>query len=286
MVTVPSDRPLRICLVGNPHKPAVPPTFERLRAWLQAERHDVTAALDGDVAGSLAADHDFVIVLGGDGTILTVAGALGERQLPIIGVNMGKLGYLAEYSADELQRYFAQIRSDRSLVSHRMMLELEITPPSGPPQRRAAVNDCVIHAGAPFRMIELGLALGGQEVTHITGDGLILATPTGSTAHNLSSGGPILQPDVQAIIVTPICPHSLTHRPVVVSPEACVEVRALQCGAGTTAVIDGQQSMAFPEGTRLEARRSPHAFRLVRHPDRPAWLTLVRKLSWGRGPLP
>ncbi len=279
-----ADATTRICLIGNPHKPDVPAAFERIRAWLAQKPVRLTAEMDGETALRLAEPHDLVIVLGGDGTILRVAGLLGQRQVPICGVNMGKLGYLAEYSVDDLQRHFERIVGDARLVSHRMMLDVETQAPSGPPQRRVACNDCVIQAGPPYRMIELSLRLDGFEVTRLTGDGLILSTPTGSTAHNLSSGGPILQPDVQATIVTPICPHSLTLRPVVVGPDAVVEVVALRSNEGTAAVIDGQLSTPFPSGARIVARRSATTFKLIRHPDLPAWKTLIRKLSWGHGP--
>ncbi|MFO0972123.1 MAG: NAD(+)/NADH kinase [Phycisphaerae bacterium] len=274
----------RVCLVGNPHKPEVVSVFPAIRDWLAKQPIALTAELQGDIGARLANGHERVVVLGGDGTILWVARLLGERQSPIVGVNMGKLGYLADFSADDLRQHWARVLGDRSLISARMALELEILAPGGAAQRLMAFNDCVVHAGAPFRMIDLELRLDGQTVSQITGDGVILSTPSGSTAHNMSCGGPILQPDVQAIIVTPICPHSLTHRPVVVGPHACVEIGAVHANTGTTAVIDGQQSVALAPGARIIARRAAQTFQLVRHPDRPAWLTLVRKLSWGQGP--
>ncbi|MCK6456535.1 MAG: NAD(+)/NADH kinase [Phycisphaerae bacterium] len=270
----------RICLVGNPAKPLVPPAFERVRNWLA--NHDLTAELDGDLQRVLSSPFDLVIVLGGDGTLLRVAGALKHPHTPIVGVNMGKLGYLAEFSEDDLRKHFDRVLNDPSLISERMALRVEITTPRTAPRQLRAVNDCVIHAGAPFRMIQLRISIDGQHVTDIAGDGLILATATGSTAHNMSGGGPILQPDVQAIALTPICPHSLTHRPVVVGPDARVEVRAIETNEGTTAVIDGRENLPLPRESLVTAQRAAEPFRLVRHPDRPAWLTLVKKLSWGQ----
>lgn len=244
----------------------------------------ISGTLDGDSELIGSERHDRVVVLGGDGTILATAGQMGPHRSPIIGVNMGKLGYLAEYSVEDFETHFEKAVGDNALVSERMMLGVEVHVPGGAVRLGWACNDCVVHAGAPFRMLELAVRLDGQDVTRIAGDGLIIATPTGSTAHNLSSGGPILQPDVQAIIVTPICPHSLTHRPVVVGPDATVEVIAVRSNEGTTAVIDGQQSIALPTSSRIVVRRSKETFRLVRHPDRPAWKTLIRKLGWGKPP--
>jgi NAD+ kinase len=274
----------RVCLVGNPNKPDAPPAFDRIRKWLIGRGVQVVGGVDRQAATHLAESHDMVIVLGGDGTILTTAGLLGGCQSPIVGVNLGKLGYLAEFTVEDFEKHGERLLADASLVSQRMMLDVEIHTSGRPVRRRFAFNDCVIHAGQPFRMIELAVRLDGQDVTHITGDGLIVATPTGSTAHNLSAGGPILQPDVQAAILTPICPHSLTHRPIVVGPDAVIEVSPLRTNEGTAAVIDGQQSQPLSVGGRVLARRAAETFRLVRHPDRPAWKTLIRKLSWGRPP--
>jgi len=274
----------RVCLVGHPNKPDVPKAFERIRQCLARQKVHIAGELGANLPALLAEPHDLIIVLGGDGTILAAAGLLNTRQVPIIGVNLGKLGYLAEFSLDDFERHADRLLTDPSLVSQRMILDIEIALSGRPPQRRLAINDCVIHAGPPYRMIELALRLDGQDVTRITGDGLILATPTGSTAHNLSAGGPTLQPDVQAAILTPICPHSLTHRPIVVGPDALIEVAPLRTNEGTSVVIDGQQSTPLAADGRVTARRASQTFKLVRNPDRPAWKTLIEKLSWGRTP--
>jgi len=278
----PSSR--RVCLVGHPGKPDVPKVFERIRAWLTQRSIHPTGRPDGKIAPDPANPHDFAIVLGGDGMILATAGMLGAHQIPIVGVNLGKLGYMAEFSVDDFERHGDRVLSDPSLVTQRMILDVEITVAGRPALHRYAFNDCVVHSGPPYRMIELGVRLDGQNVTHFTGDGLILATPTGSTAHNLSAGGPILQPDVEGAIITPICPHSLTHRPIVVGPHATIEITALRSNEGTTAVIDGQYTTPLPVGGRIAARRAKQTFKLVRNPDRPPWKTLTDKLSWGKPP--
>lgn len=273
-----------VILVGNRNKPDVPAAFQRLKNWIEHRNVRVSGTLDRDAAPIVANSNDRIVVLGGDGTILATAGQMGAHQSPIVGVNMGKLGYLAEYSVEDFQQHFDRILSDPSLVSERMMLQVEVHVNGSEVRHGWACNDCVVHAGQPFRMVELSLRLDGQDVTHIAGDGLIIATPTGSTAHNLSSGGPILQPDVRAIIITPICPHSLTHKPVVVGPDATVEILSIRSNEGTTAVIDGQQSIPLPAKSRILIRRAGDPFKLVRHPDRPAWKTLIRKLAWGTPP--
>jgi NAD+ kinase len=277
-----TDEQPRVCLVGNPHKSGVAAIFQQLKTWLRSQQVQLSASLSDDLTELLAREHDLIVVLGGDGTILAIAARMATHKTPIVGVNVGKLGYLAEFNAEELQQFWPQVLGDASLISPRMMLEIEVGAPDSPPLRRLAVNDCVIHAGHGFRMIEMALHLDGQHVTRISGDGLIISTPSGSTAHNMSAGGPILQPDVQATIVTPICPHSLTHRPVVVGPDAVVEVVVERSNEGTTAVVDGQPCSMLPAGSRVSARRASESFRLVRHPERPAWKTLIRKLRWGQ----
>lgn len=272
----------RVCLVGNPQKPEVVAAFDATRAWLAQQPIRLASELGGDIAARLKSAFDRIVVLGGDGTILRVARLLGTRQTPIVGVNMGKLGYLADFSTADLQQHFRRIVTDAALISARMMLEIEVVSADGAVQRGFAFNDCVIHAGAPFRMVEMVLRLDGQGVSRVVGDGLILSTPTGSTAHNMSCGGPIVEAGLDAVIVTPICPHSLTHRPVVVGTELGLEVDVVRCNEGTSAVVDGQESFALQAGGQVRVRRAAQTFKLVRHPERKAWRTLVEKLGWGR----
>jgi NAD+ kinase len=221
-------------------------------------------------------------VLGGDGTLLAVGQALRYRQVPIVGVNLGKLGYLADFAADELEHDLDRILSDPALVSKRMTLDVSVTPPSGPGWDGLVLNDCVIRVGQPFRTVNLALTIDEWPVTTIVSDGLILATPTGSTAHNMASGGPIVQPDVDAIVLTPMCPHSMTHRPVVVGPAAVVGVLIHPASEGAAVVLDGQLVHPAPGGTRISVKKSQHTFQLVRNPRRQGWETLIQKLKWGQ----
>ena len=225
---------------------------------------------------------DRVIVLGGDGSILAVARELGPCQVPIAGVNLGKLGFLAEFSAADVGRHLDAILHNPGIVSTRMMLHAVITRPEGQTVQSLAVNDCVVHAGPPYRMIDLSITVDGKHLTDFSGDGLVLATPSGSTAHNMSVGGPIVQSEVRALILTPIAPHSLTHRPLVVAGQSNIEVVARRANNGSMVVVDGQVPLSFNAGDRLLVSQAGCEFQLVHNPDQPPWYTLTKKLKWGQ----
>lgn len=278
-----STRPQRVFLIGNARKPKVPETYDRLRTWL--EHKGLLAGCDLDCRPELIeqAQPDLIIALGGDGTILAVGQALQHRQVPIIGVNMGKLGYLADFSADELQRDWDQLVGHPELVSRRMMLDAKLTSLNENGYDGIALNDCVIRVAEPFRTVALDVEIDGRFVTTIICDGLIAATPTGSTAHNMSCGGPIVEPDVNAIILTPIAPHSLTHRPIVVGPNARVRIVVGATSDGAALVLDGRFVRPLNPGAQLALSRSTETFQLVRNPRRGSWESLVLKLKWGQG---
>jgi NAD+ kinase len=271
----------RIFLVGNPQKPSVAAAFKHLKNWLSAKNVLIGADLEGRPELMPAAKPDLVISLGGDGTILGVAQAMQQNQVPIVGVNMGKLGYLADFTPDELESDFDRIISDPDLISHRMMLDVAIHEQTGKTKTGISLNDCVIRVGEPFRTVGVSVSIDNLPVTTILGDGLIVATPTGSTAHNMSCGGPIVQPDVDAIVLTPLCPHSLTHRPVIVGPESKIDITLQKNVGGCAAILDGQAIHPLSSGSTLTLRKSKQTFQLVRNPRRKAWDLLVQKLKWG-----
>ena len=272
----------RVFLLGNAGKPQVRAAFDRLSKWLDGLGVLIGSDLSGDLEMINKTHPDLVIVLGGDGTILSTGHAMMDRQVPIVGVNLGKLGFLADFTVDELEKHFEQIIRDDKLVSRRMMLEVVVAEPAGGTWRGIALNDCVLRAGTPFRTVGLSVQVNGEPVTTIVGDGLILSTPTGSTAHNMSCGGPILQPEADAIIMTPMAPHTLSHRPVVLRADSRVEVAARETNEGTAAVLDGQIIRSVPAGTRVLVRAAREQFQHVRNPDRSGWQTLVNKLKWGQ----
>lgn len=272
----------RVVVIYNPDKPQVEATLDSLLAELG--RHvDVTGTgVIAETARLSETGPDRIIVLGGDGSVLGVARALEDRQVPIIGVNFGKLGFLAEFTCEDLRQNLEAAVADPRIVSRRMMMAAEIAGNARTTVRSVAVNDCVVQAGPPFRMVELSVSVNGEHLTDISGDGLVLATPNGSTAHNMSAGGPILQPEAHAIVLSPISAHSLTHRPLVFAGDSIIEVVARRANAGSTLVIDGQLPLAVSAGDRITVRRWPHDFQLVRNPAQTKWHTLTTKLKWGR----
>lgn len=271
----------RVYLLANPDKKNAKAVLEELRDFAATRCEVVGAELKRDGKIPLA---DRVIVIGGDGTLIGVARSLADKQIPLVGVNVGKLGFLAEFSVEELRGQFDRAMTDDSLIRRGTILQLTVERRGNVVDRALAINDCVIQAGPPFRIIRLGIAVNGEPLTRVGGDGLIVCTPSGSTAHNLSAGGPILQPDVDAIIMTPLCPHSLTHKPLVVDRESVLQIDADAVNEGTTAIIDGQVSCPLQTGDRVTVRRFPTDCLLVRNPLYPKWHKLVTKLHWGQSP--
>ncbi len=271
----------RIFLLSNPDKVAAAEAMDELASFASPQCQVVgtdkgfDCLRDGD-------EIDRLIVLGGDGTLISVARSLGEKQVPLIGVNVGKLGFLAEFSLSELQTHFERALSDETLLRKRMILDVVVSRDGCIIISHLAINDCVIQAGAPFRMISLGISIDDLPLTEVSGDGLIICTPNGSTAHNLSVGGPIIQHGVDAIVLTPMAPHSLTHKPLVVECDSVVDVVATSVNSGTTAIIDGQVSVPLEEGDRVTIKRYACDMHIVRNPLYPRWHKLVTKLHWGQ----
>lgn len=225
---------------------------------------------------------DAVIAFGGDGTLLDAAGIVAHAgsDAPLIGVNLGRLGFLTEADRSELAETLDALIAGRTRLETRVMLEGRIRTAES--VERLALNDIVLTRSALSRMIELDVAVDGQFVSHVKADGLILATATGSTAYNLSAGGPIVHPSVDAFVLTPIAPHTLTHRPLVLPASASLEIRA---AAGMTAEVivtfDGQFGVPLPEGAAVEIHRAPRPLRLLRTSSRTYFDMLRAKLKWG-----
>jgi len=274
------NRP-RIYIAGNPDKPTAPEALADLAAWLVDRAEVVGAKLASDPQEIVAARPDRVIVLGGDGTMLGVARSLGSQQIPIIAVNLGKLGYLADFSLEDLKETFDRVVADAKLISRRMILGVSLPGANG---SELALNDCVIHAGPPFRVIRLAVRVDGEPLTTVSGDGLIVSTPGGSTAHNVSAGGPILQPGISAFVLTPLSPHSLTHRPLVVECDSTIEVTAVTANEGTVVSLDGQRTVPLRTDETVIIQRCPTDLQLVRNPKHSRFHTLVTKLKWGQSP--
>ncbi len=232
---------------------------------------------------------DFAIVFGGDGSIISTARNVSKASLPVIGVNVGKLGFLAEFSVAELQDFFPRLKKGTAPIDKRMMLNCRVFRDGRGKDRdekfsSAAINDIYITAGPPFRMIELKILVDGQSLAGCVTDGLIISTPTGSTAYNLSAGGPILSPKIEAVVITPICPHSLSFRPIVINADSIIEVFGVRVNEGTTISIDGQVSLNLTINDVVRVEKENSDFLIVNNPLRSKWDTLATKLSWAEQP--
>lgn len=275
----------RVAIIGSPHKHSVGETFPRVRRWLEARAEIVFAEITYDAGKALPHKPELLFVLGGDGTLIAAVHCLGKTQIPIAGVNLGKLGFLAEFTIEQLEEQGDFLFDGEPPVTRRVMLDVQLENDGKLKFRTIAVNDCVVLAGSPFRMIELSIEADGDSVAHTRGDGLIVATASGSTAHNLSAGGPILEPTAESILLTPICPHALTFRPLAIGAHRRIMIRVDQANDGTCAVIDGHGCRPLEAGDRILISRYPADFLLVRNPRHSAWHALRQKLRWAEPPV-
>jgi NAD+ kinase len=237
----------------------------------------------------LPKDVDLIIVLGGDGTLLSMATRIAQagRDIPILGVNFGSLGFLTETRIDELYPTLEAVLSGSAKIDERTMLAAEGCRGREVFDSRIVLNDVVFTKAALSRMIELTVSVSGAFVTKVKADGLIVASATGSTAYNLAAGGPIVHPDVDALVLTPIAPHTLTNRPVVIPGRASVEIRPRMEGDADDIYVtyDGQSGYPLRTGDVIRVRKSDRQLRLVKAPARSYFELLREKLKWGeRGP--
>jgi len=233
---------------------------------------------------AIASEVDMVVVLGGDGTLLSMADSIGAAAsgIPILGVNFGSLGFLTEVTLPELYRSLDAALAGRAHVEERMML-CAVTRRGGSVfEQSIALNDVVITKAARSRMIDLSVSVSNEFVTRVKADGLIVATPTGSTAYNLSAGGPIVEPSVDALLLTPIAPHTLTNRPVVIPANTVVRVQPNMTERDEAYVtFDGQAGFQLQSGDEVEVKRAEKPLRLIRPSTRSYFEVLRTKLKWG-----
>ncbi len=228
----------------------------------------------------IGAHADLVIVLGGDGTLLNAARVLADHAVPLIGINLGQLGFLTDIPAQHMQRMLEEILEGHFEEESRTLIQACIQRQGQDFGHSVALNDVVLTKGARGSMIELEVSVDGRFVYNLRADGLILATPTGSTAYALSSGGPIVHPDLRALVLVPICPHTLSNRPIVLSDRSQVEV-VLQKGEGAFVNFDVQDQFSLQPEDRLRLRTSPRGIRLL-HPVAHSYFAMLReKLHWG-----
>ena len=273
-------RKLRMMVLGPGDRPYVTAEAARLRAALE---HAATlVAWDFGFAEDLSRiDADLAVVLGGDGSILRAAHQMGYNQRPVIGINLGKLGFLAGLAPEQFLDALPDLAAGRYRVIEHLMFECSLQRDGQTIWCELGLNEAAVLLGPPFAMLRAHLYVDAELVTTYSCDGLIISTPVGSTAHSLSAGGPILRKDLQAFVVVPISPHTLTNRPVVDAASRIYEVRTGPTDTSATVVVDGRVLGPLHSGDCLKVRRAEPCFKLIEMPGQSYYRTLREKLGWG-----
>ena len=274
----------KLVIFGDPKKGHVVEAIKEFTDFARGKAEIVESYRIENCTAEILKKCDFAIVFGGDGSIISAARNLSQSGVPVVGVNLGKLGFLAEFSVGELKEFFPCLTKGEAPIEKRMMLGCRVFHNGREKFRSAAINDVFITAGPPFRTIELKMSVDGQPIAGCVSDGLVISTPTGSTAYNLSAGGPILSPKMEAMVITPICPHSLSFRPIVINADSKVEVVGVRVNKGTTVSIDGQVSCSLSIDDVVRVERENSDFLIVNNPLRTRWDTLATKLNWAEKP--
>jgi NAD+ kinase len=280
-----------IAIMSKPQKPELATILPELVVWLK--QHGYAAVLDPMSAaylgsGDVVPRHlmherqpEFVIVLGGDGTLLAAARAFARTQTPILSVNLGSLGFLAEVPVEELFTTLESWRQNGCTIDERAMLHAEVRRGGLVHHEFEALNDVVISKGTIARMVSILVKAGEQTVAQFSADGVIVATPTGSTAYNLAANGPILAPDIDGMIITAVCPHQLTVRPLVVRGDARITLTIEGIPEQIYLTVDGQEAVELHLGDELNCCRSRYTIRLIRRSGNSFFDVLRAKLKWG-----
>lgn len=287
----------RVGIVLKPNQPDALKTLCELTTWL-AEReisliggpeiereriaHQTGCAVEQTGSDKLAASVDLILVLGGDGTMIAAARLMGDTEVPVLGINYGGLGYLAEFRIEELYMALESILAGNYRLDKRVMLEVELMRGKEHMTRNRVLNDVVINKSALARIIEIEAYLNRQFVNSFRADGLIVSTPTGSTAYNLSAGGPVIFPSMNAVVITPICPFTLSNRPIVVPDDSFIELCLKTEQEDVALTLDGQVGFPLKVEDRVVIRKSQTTFNLVQPTNRNYFDVLRDKLRWGR----
>lgn len=287
----------QIGIVVKPHQPAALETLCELTKWLterniqlvggpEIERQRIEHATGCSVSevpnDELASAVDLIIVLGGDGTMIATARMLGDHEVPVLGVNFGGLGYLAEFRIEELFTALESVLAANYRLDRRVMLSGELVRDGETITHNRVLNDIVINKSALARIIEIEAYLNDQFVNAFRADGLIISTPTGSTAYNLSAGGPVIFPSMNAVVITPICPFTLSNRPLVVPDDAVIELRLKTGNEDVALTLDGQVGFPLNVDDKVVIRKSRTTFNLIQPSNRNYFDVLRDKLRWGR----
>ncbi len=281
----------RVGLIAKPDAPAASRVILQVLDWLAA--HGLTAVLEKQTAGLVPAASvqaaskdelpglvDLLVVLGGDGTLLSMARAIGDLGVPILGVNLGGLGFLTATTLDEMRPALEAVVAGRMATEERMLLAARLVRSGHTIGEFSALNDVVITKSAMSRIVDLSVSVGGRHATAYRADGLIISTPTGSTAYNLSTGGPILFPTMDAVVLTPIAPHTLSNRPIVIPGAERIEVTLLD-DQDVMLTMDGQVGVPLRARDRVEVEKATARIRLLRFPQKDFFSVLRTKLKWG-----
>jgi len=287
----------RIGIVLKPHQPEALTTLCELVLWL-AERgiklvggpeiererieHQTGCPVDEVSTQKLPTDVDLMLVLGGDGTMIATARMIGDHEVPVLGINYGGLGYLAEFRIEELYSALESILSGNYRLDKRVTLSVELLRDEVPVTTNRVLNDVVINKSALARIIEIEAFFNGQFVNSFRADGLIVSTPTGSTAYNLSAGGPVIFPSMNAVVITPICPFTLSNRPIVVPDDAEIQLTLKTDHEEVALTLDGQVGFPLKVEDRVKISKSRTMFNLIQPSNRNYFDVLRDKLRWGR----
>jgi NAD+ kinase len=280
----------KVGIVANTEKEKLPQYARSLISWLGEKGVEVlveeaSGAKMGTSGGytweDLARKSHLIIVLGGDGTMLRAARHLAKYDVPIVGINMGSFGYLTEVNFNEMYSALEFILTGNYATERRMMLDVTISHGKTLVNAGTVLNDVVINRGNLSRIVELETAIDDEYLMTYKADGLIIATPTGSTAYSLSAGGPIVYPEKDLIIINPICPHTLTNRPIIIPQDSDLRVTMWSKEKGATLTLDGQESFRIKTGDVINVKKSKLVTKLVLSPHRSYWEILRSKLGWG-----
>ncbi|MCE5281465.1 MAG: NAD(+)/NADH kinase [Deltaproteobacteria bacterium] len=279
----------KVGIIANISKEKSPACTASLRDWMAARGLEVyleegiaakigaSPGVDRKKLGSLV---DLLVVFGGDGTMLRTARLVRDRDVPIVGINLGGFGYLTEVNLGEMYSALDVILAGDFQVEKRMMLDVEVSGGEEAFREGTVLNDVVINRGSLSRIVELETAVDGKYLTTFKADGLIISTPTGSTAYSLSAGGPIVFPELNAVVINPICPHTLTNRPILLPGNSVIRVTLWTAEEGATLTLDGQVSFNVKSGDTMTIRQSGHVTTLVSSPHRSYMEILRTKLGW------
>ncbi len=278
-------------IISKPAKPELAGILPEILTWFR--QRDYKVYLDEETAQyidgeevvkrkQLGTKHpDFALVLGGDGTLLSAARALAHEDVPILAVNLGSLGFLTEVPLSEMFATMEAVDACRCPIEERSVLDATVFRGNEQLAHHFALNDVVVNKNAISRLVDFDLLIDGAFVLHYKADGVIIATPTGSTAYSLAAGGPVLMPSVASFVVTPVCPHALTHRPLVVNDQAQIELHVETGAEEAFLSIDGQVGMPLKQGDRVHCHKAAHTVKLMRV-RRTFFDVLRNKLKWGQ----